>query len=66
MADGVETVVVTGEAIGSLIHQMGHPALGRQGRPGWRSLVVVVYKIAGVGSRADWMFVKIAAERLVK
>ena len=45
---------------------MGHLALGRQSRPGGRSLVVVVYKIAGVGSRADWMFVKIAAERLVK
>ena len=40
--------------------------MGRQGRPGWRSLVVVVYKIAGVGSRADWMCVKIAAERRVK
>ena len=40
--------------------------MGKQGRPEWRTLVVVVYKFAGVGSRAGWMFVKIAAERLVK
>ena len=66
MADGVETVVVTSDAIGSLIHRMGYPALRKEGRPEWSSFVVVVSEFVGVGLEADWVYVEIAAVRLVK
>ena len=34
LAAGVESVIVTGEAIGNSIHQMGLPVLRTPGRPG--------------------------------
>ena len=62
---GVESVVVTGEEIGTSIHQMGHQALSNQVRSGWESLVVFVSGFLGYGLRATLVYVGMSAGRLV-
>ena len=43
-SDGVETIVVTDESIGNLMKQLGHLSLGKQGRPGWRSIGLLRFR----------------------